>query len=477
MKRKRFLIVLIILILFAGGYTALCFFAAPDRMLPKTTVNDTDISSMTLSEAADTLKHEAGLRSEASVFTVSYNGNDYTLSVGNSLKLDYDATAKEMLQKSRTGFFFRGIAWIRARLDGNPNSSPVIKEDTEAFHKALKDSGLLDAVAADQEAYIINDKQLLITVGSVKKLDEDQLMSELRTAIQTKNYEYTTECPLIPDDIQDTDAFLEDIYQEIHTEAVNATLDPDNGYKVTEAVTGVDFDMEAARKALSNAKDQETVAIDLIYTEPEITTQDLKEHLFADTLGTYTTQITGTSNRVTNVRLAAEKCQNAILLDGDVFSFNEAVGEQTAAAGFKTADAILDGEIIQAYGGGICQVSSTIFAAALYANLDIKERWNHDYVSSYIGAGLDAAVAWDALDLLIGNPSPYPVKIVVDCQGGNLTVTILGTRTDDSIVEIQTQTLESSSPELLEVATYRNVYTEDKSQMFHEKVASSTYVK
>lgn len=477
MKIKRSLIVLIILILSAGGYTALCFFADTSRMLPKTTVNDTDISNMTLTEASDALKKEAAIRSKDSVFTVSYNGTDYALSAGAALELDYDATAKKVLKKSQTDFFARGITWIRAHLSGNPNPHPVIKEDPEAFHNALKDSGLLDAVLDDQETYKITDDQLLITAGSLKKVDEEKLISDLIPAIQAKEYWRVTECPLTSDEAWNTDTYWENIYKEIHTDAVNAPLDPAQDYKLVESVTGVDFDIENAKKALSKAADGETIAIDLIYTEPEITTQDLKEHLFADTLGTYTTKVSGTSNRLTNVRLASEKCNNAILLAGDTFSFNKAVGEQTAATGFKTADAILDGEIIQAYGGGICQVSSTIFAASLYANLDIEEWWNHDYVSSYIGAGLDSAVAWDALDLLIGNPSPYPMKIVVDYSGDNLTVTVLGTRTDDSLIEVQTETLESSSEELLEVVTYRNVYTEDKSQMFHEKIGVSSYIK
>jgi len=123
MKIKRSLIVLIILILSAGVYTALCFFADTSRMLPKTTVNDTDISNITLTEASDALKKEAAIRSKDSVFTVSYNGTDYALSAGAALELDYDATAKKVLKKSQTDFFARGITWIRAHLSGNPNPS------------------------------------------------------------------------------------------------------------------------------------------------------------------------------------------------------------------------------------------------------------------------------------------------------------------------------------------------------------------
>ena len=193
-------------------------------------------------------------------------------------------------------------------------------------------------------------------------------------------------------------------------------------------------------------------------------------------LSSYTTKVSGRSNRLTNVRVAAEKCNGKILLSGDEFSFNGAVGEQTAEAGYKPAGATLNGKPVQAYGGGICQVSSTIFAAALFANLEIVERWEHDYVSSYIAAGMDAAVAWNELDFRIANNSIYPIIIDVIYSDGYLTVTIRGTKTDDSVVKIQTKNIDSSAPNTLEVLTYRNVYTKDKSQHFTEEIAHSAYI-
>lgn len=485
MKIKWTRLLLIILVLSIGGYTAFCFMIETDRTFPNTKVNDTDISRMTLREASDVLKDEAKLRSKDSVFTVLTDEHTYTLSVGDALELDYDAAAQEALQKSRIEFFSRGIAWIRSCLYGNHISHPPVKEDSEAFHEAAVSCGLLEdlssnaadssqaAAAKKAVGYKIEDDRLLITAGAAKKADEEKLKQKVVAAIQTKAFEEPIECPLISDDLEN----LERIYEEIHTEASDASLDPDRDYAVVQSVTGVDFDRDAAKKALSEAEEGSTIAVGLIYTEPEITTQYFKEHLFADTLGSYTTKIKGTSNRITNVRLAAGKCDDTILLPGEIFSFNTAVGEQTADRGFRTADAILDGEIIQAYGGGICQVSSTIFAAALYANLDIRERWNHDYVSSYISAGLDAAVAWDALDLLIANPSSFPVKIDIQYSGSDLTVAVLGTRTDDSLIEIETETLEDSPADLLEVVTFRNVYTDDKSQLFHEKITYSAYAK
>lgn len=204
--------------------------------------------------------------------------------------------------------------------------------------------------------------------------------------------------------------------------------------------------------------------------------REYQSKIFTDTLSTYTTPVCGTDNCVTNIKLAAQKCDGIIIPGGSVFSFNDTVGEQTAAAGFKTADAIYNGEIIQAYGGGICQVSSTIFAAALYTDLDILEHWNHDYISSYIDAGMDAAVAWGALDMRIHNTSPYPIRIDITCTDEYLTAAIIGTKTDDSIIEVETKVLETSTPQTLDIATRRLIYTADKSQVFIRQVAISSYV-
>ena len=154
-----------------------------------------------------------------------------------------------------------------------------------------------------------------------------------------------------------------------------------------------------------------------------------------------------------------------------------ALGEQTEETGFKMANGILDGQIVQVYGGGICQVSSTIFAAALYANLEIVERWNHDFVSSYIPAGVDAAVAWAALDFQYANNTSYPLKMEVSYMNGNLTVDLWGTKTDDSIVELATEIVSDVPGSNLELDTYRYVYNGDRSQAFIEKVAHSSYLR
>ena len=315
---------------------------------------------------------------------------------------------------------------------------------------------------------------LLLTACASKEKPEDNHISEESSITQT-TWKIEDDQLLFIVGTAGMDVDLDQIYEEIYQEPIDATLDPENDYRIVESAAGFGFDKEEARRMLEEAEEGSTVAVPLVYIEPQISTQNLQECLFRDLLGSYTTKVSGASNRTTNVQLAADSCNGAILLTEEVFSFNDAVGEQTGERGFQKANAILNGEIIQAYGGGICQVSSTIFAAALYAGLEIPERWNHDLAPKYIPAGMDAAVSWDVLDFQVANNTAYPVKLEVDYTDGYLTVNVLGTKTDDTIVEIETQEVDSSSG-YREVETYRKNYNEDKSQVFVEKIAHSVYL-
>lgn len=472
MKKCLLLLAIGFLLLAAGGYTVLCAATDEGHVLPKTTVHGTDISGLTRKEAVSRLKKEAASHPDASI-TISLGGTNYTASVNGILELDYEAAVKKALEKNGTGFWARGIAWIKAFLLGNDIADPPVNADTDSLYGALAANGFPDTDTYIKQPYKIQGEELVFSAGAVpEKIDKEMLTKKMIKAFQENTYKKPIPCPLAPSGTADLDV----IYQEVHREPENATLDPEHNYAIIEGKEGLDFDMESARAALEEASKGKETSVKLLFPEPEVNAEKLAKHLFSDTLSSYTTKISGPPNCVSNIHLAAEKCAEIILPNGYEFSFNNAVGEQTAATGFKTADAILDGKIIQAYGGGICQVSTTIFDAALYANLDILEHWNHDYVSSYVAAGMDAAVAWGVLDMRIGNSLPYPVKIQVRCTGDDLTATVFGTKTDDSFVEIETEVLKNSPPHTMEVVTHRKVYTENRRHMFTEKAAYSSYI-
>lgn len=471
MKRK--VIFFVALIVLAVGYFACCAAVDEERILPHTSVNGINIGGFKVQEAVSLLERDADSQRSAEEFAVRLAGKVYPVDVGDAVEWEYQPVVEELQKPARGAFLTKGYFLIKAYLTGNAGkASPVLKNE-EALEEAVKASGIADGGTTKQTEYRTEKDELVFTIGTAgEEADLASLKEELKAAIQADDHT-VIECPVSAGKVEDID--LDQVYQEICREPENATLDPANNYQVKEAVAGVKFDREKARKALDAAKEGSTVTIELMREEPEVTTADLQEHLFADNLATYSTRVTGTANRKDNIRLAVEKCNGAILLSGDTFSYNDTVGEQTAETGYKLANATMDGQVVQAYGGGICQVSSTIFAAALYANLQIKERWEHEFVSSYIDAGMDAAVAWGFLDFRIGNNKKYPIRLDIVYADDILTVDIRGTKTDNSIVEIETAVVDDSDGKLC-VQTNRRVYDEDKNNMFLEQIANSTYI-
>ncbi|MCB6364758.1 VanW family protein [Intestinibacillus massiliensis] len=150
---------------------------------------------------------------------------------------------------------------------------------------------------------------------------------------------------------------------------------------------------------------------------------------YATTLGTYTTSYNPRqTNRNTNIRLAASAISGTVLQPGEVFDFNKVVGQRTEAKGYKVATVYSGGEAVDGIGGGICQVSSTLFNAALLANMQITTRSSHGLRVHYLPAGRDATVSWGGPEFRFKNSNSYPVKITAsyDSAKGKLTFHILG---------------------------------------------------
>jgi len=157
-------------------------------------------------------------------------------------------------------------------------------------------------------------------------------------------------------------------------------------------------------------------------------------------LGTYTTRYNaGEIGRTKNVTLATRRINDVVLDIGDTFSFNGIVGERTAAQGFADAKVYQAGEVVDGMGGGICQVSSTLYNAVLYADLEVTSRINHSLPVSYVPLGRDATVSYGVLDFRFKNNQTGPVRIAASASGGQLTVSVYGKKTVDREVIISTE--------------------------------------
>lgn len=192
-------------------------------------------------------------------------------------------------------------------------------------------------------------------------------------------------------------------------------------------------------------------------TVPEKTTNDLGEEAFPNELGSYSTIYDmSNKNRSNNINLATQKIDGTVILPGETFSYNKIVGQRTIAEGYKEATAYSGGKVVQDVGGGVCQVSSTLYNAALLANLEIVKRSNHSFKTSYVPEGRDATVAWGAIDFQFKNSRSYPIKISAKTNNGVLDIRILGIKEEvEYEVKIQTKII-SNIP-------YSVTYKEDSS--------------
>lgn len=173
--------------------------------------------------------------------------------------------------------------------------------------------------------------------------------------------------------------------------------------------------------------------------EPQITITDLDRIGIKEMLATYTTVFDiKEANRTANIKLASAKINGQIIYPGQTFSFNETVGPRDKVHGFKEALEIVDGEFVPGIGGGVCQVSSTLYNAVVLANFTPTERYNHSKPLGYVPLGLDATVAYGTLDFKFSNVTLNPIMLMAEVEKNKLIVGILGQVKLEEKIEIIT---------------------------------------
>ena len=280
-----------------------------------------------------------------------------------------------------------------------------------------------------ESSYSVEDDELIISKGKAGIIiDTDSLLTQVKERLNNTNAsDDVIEIPVVnkePDSID-----IDKIHEEVYQEAQDAYI-VEEPFEVHPEVEGIDFDVEAAKELLK--EDKEEYVIPLIITEPEITIDELGEEAFPNQLATFTTRYDVSDvDRTTNLRLACQKINGTVLLAGETFSYNDVVGARTVAAGYKNAKIYEAGQVVDGLGGGICQISSTLYNAALLANLEIVERRNHQFVTSYVPAGRDATVVYGSTDFKFKNTRQYPIRIVATANAGIATISIYGIKEEN----------------------------------------------
>lgn len=342
------------------------------------------------------------------------------------VNLDIDSAIKEAYSLGRSGNIFQNNfeilkTWIngkKIKLNFNIDED-VIKQVCENINNTS-----VDAVV--EPSYYVENEKLIITSGKKGiKVKEDELLQTIRDTIKI-NGDSSVIIDVKVDEVEPSAIDLEKIRSEIYKEVKDAYYTT-NPFTIYPEVNGVDFDIENAKTIISEPKEQ--YEIPLIITKAEKTVQEIGTEAFPDLLATFSTKYNaGDTNRTTNLKLSAGKINGTVLLPGDEFSYNKIVGERTIQAGYKMAATFSGGKVVDGLGGGICQISSTLYDAVVMANLDVTVRRNHQFVTSYLPGGKDATVVWGSQDFKFVNSRKYPVRITATVSGGVATVQVWGVK-------------------------------------------------
>ena len=284
--------------------------------------------------------------------------------------------------------------------------------------------------------------EVIIHVGtSDRSLDADGLYDAIMTAYMNNDFtplEYTYE------ETRYTQVDLDALYEEMCTDMADAYYDKDKK-EIVDEVEGYGFDLAAAKQKQDMAEEGTDLSITLSAVEPEVTRAKLEETLFHDVLGSADTSYPYNPGRTTNLDLACKAINGTILNPGDVFSFNDIVGERTAAKGYQPAIAFVSGTSTPELGGGICQVASTIYYSALKADLNIVERLEHMYTVDYVPLGMDATIYWGSnVDFKFSNSTQNPIRIDAYLKDGKVHIGLVGTKESEYTVDLDFKTISTT---------------------------------
>lgn len=445
-KKKSIIPIIVITVLICAILFLSVIFALininNDKILSGISIMGIDVSKLTTQEATDKLNELIQSKCKDDI-TLKYD--DYETSINGkqiNAKFDVDKAVNEAYNTGKGGNILVNNYNILITQILKKDVSMDLYYDEGLLNTAVEDASSKIPGAVQQSSYYVEDDNVIIVKGkSGVKIQDDTMKQEIVSAmkkIEEKNIIITIPVETVEPDAIDVEKIRNEIYKEPQDAYVST-----NPTTVHTHVNGVDFgiSIDEAKKLLE--EDKEEYKIPLKITVPKVKVENLGEKAFPDLLATYTTRYDPTNkNRSNNLTIAANKINGTILMPGETFSYNKVVGARTIEAGYKEAGAYAGGKVVQDVGGGICQISSTIYNTALLANLEIVDRSNHQFLTSYVPVSRDATVSWGGLDFKFKNTRTYPIKIVASAKNGLAKVSFYGIKEETEYeVVIQSKTV------------------------------------
>lgn len=421
-----------------------------ENILKNVFIAGVDVSEKTKEDAKAALEEKVSDYNDNEI-TLTLDGKEYVISsdeVGFSYE-NLEEVVEEAYNYGRDGNLLQNNYTILFSNFKNKEFDIEYKLDNDLYN------GLIEKIVAANESIVMDDsyemsgEKLVIRKGQDGlKIATDQLESYILTAITNKVE--SVEVPIINSESQKLN--LQEVYAKVYVEPQDAYYTSGEKFEIIPEKNGFDFDIAKAQAAYESFKGSGEFVIELRPVEPSVKVADLDAELFKDVLSTFSTTYNETEkNRVQNLTVASERCNSTIVYPGEVFSFHKTIGTRTIANGYALGHSFAaGGKVVNTVGGGICQISSTLYNIVLKADLEIVERKNHGLYVEYAEPSLDATIAEGSIDFRFKNNRKSPIKIESEVKNGVVKMSILGMKqSDDPIIELESVVLETLEPKTI----------------------------
>ena len=507
--KKAALIIGIVLGVLVLAYLAACVVTQTvygSTALPHTDVLGLDVSRLTdqqiealwtekgpqlLQDTAVSLTEDGAAIGDVSLETLGVTVTPQAAAIAAGASQRYESWGGGALAWLRGGW-----AYIHSWF-AQTSAVPQLTVDAAALDTACDDlAASLNCTVVDGGYRLEKGEGLYITKpADGRMLDAQKLEGDLTAMLQSGALTPVA-CTYQEKKAQTVD--VQTLHDQLAGEKAEAVCDKTTG-EPTESRVGVAFDVSAVQAQLDAAAPGAEFLADAQVEFPTVSTEELQACMFRDVLGTFTTKCAGPWGRHQNIKLASAAINGKIYNPGEEFWYNSTVGQRTAARGYQEAGVYEAGRTTTGIGGGICQVSSTLYYAVLLSDLDIVLRYCHMFNPGYMPIGCDATVSWGGPDFAFRNSRDYPIKIVTSYNDdtNELTCTIMGTKVDDHYVVMTNavlasydyQTVYQESPDVApgeevidqyghtgyHVRTWRNIYDGDGNLLSSRVEADSHY--
>lgn len=427
-KKNIFIFINIAILVFLIGIFSIIFAlmnATKSVIVNGVSIKGIDVSNLSMSEAKSKIEEALNIELNNSI---KLSANEYETTLNTSqIEFEYNISKaiEDAYSVGRNGNIIQNNYEILMAAFFCKDIMPEYTYNKDTLNYIVDSIESKIPGLVSQATYYREGETLIITPGTDGiKVNKDKLKEDIVNTIVNENAVEILQnnkpvCLEIPIEQTKADAIdIEQIHQDIYTEPKDAYYE-ENPFKIYVEVEGVDFaiSMEEAKGII--AENKEEYRIPLKITPASKTINDIGTEAFPYVISSFTTRYDASNvNRSQNLAIATSKINGTVLMPGEEFSFNQVVGKRTIEEGYKDAKIYQDGKVVDGLAGGICQISSTLYNAVIQANLEIVERRNHSFTTSYVKAGRDATVVYGVIDFKFKNTRTYPIKIEGSVNSG-----------------------------------------------------------